>query len=259
MRDSSPPAFLFLDFDGVICNSLEECYRSSWLTGASIPITETPPPNPPFDAAYRKRFDACRPFIRSGEDYLVVHEWAARGEVPGDQAAFDRSLEAKGPAALSELKQRLYAVRDELLARHRNLWLGWNPLYPGMAQALALQAANPAVWVLSTKKAEFIVEILAHHGVRWPLERTLYTGPRRKLDLIQERVGAQPAMLIDDQVDHLAFDHPSCRCYLALWGYVSPGAPEKAAEHLTLGQALEVISSFPSPRPAASAESTHRL
>jgi len=250
MRLGASPTTLFLDFDGVICDSLEECFRSSWLTGEGVEVNANLPPDPPFDASYRSRFNACRPFIRSGEDYLVVHEWAAQGRVPADQAEFDESLNAKGPAVLAELKRRLYAVREALLERHHALWLSWNPLYAGMGEVLGAQAANPAVWILSTKKAEFIGEILSHHGVSWPAARTVYTGTQKKLDLIESLLGNQPSRLIDDQVDHLDFGHPSCHCDLALWGYVAPGASTKAGSALTLPQALEVIRSFPSPHRA---------
>jgi hypothetical protein len=243
MRVFSPESLIFLDFDGVLCDSLEECYRSSWLaaTGWTGPGL---PPDPPFDAAYRARFDACRPFIRSGEDYLVVHEWAARGRVPSSQAEFDASLDAKGRDVLDGLKTALYGVRDLLLERHRSLWLSWNRLYPGIAGALGSQAANPRVRILSTKKAEFIREIVKGQDVDWPLERTLYTGTRTKLDIIAEIAAGSPSVLIDDQIDHLDFAHPTCRCYLALWGYVSPGARERAKATLTLEQAVAAVSSL---------------
>jgi len=249
MRPNPPADVLYLDFDGVLCNSLEECYRSSWLASAGVEVGEQPPPDPPFDQAYRTRFDACRPFIRSGEDYLVVHEWAARGQVPRHQDEFDASLAAHGPGAMAVLKDRLYAVRDRLLARHLDLWLGWNPLYPGIAGALAAQGDNPDVWILSTKKAEFIARILAHHGVGWPAERILYTGPEKKLAIIDRRSPGRRSVLIDDQIDHLDFGRADCRCYLALWGYVAPGAAPKAGASLTLAQACALVSSFPR-RPA---------
>jgi hypothetical protein len=240
-----------MDFDGVLCDSLEECFRSSWMAATGLPVGPSVPPEPPFDAAYRARFDACRPFIRSGEDYLVVHEWAASGKVPGNQGEFDASLLAKGPGVLADFKARIYAVREQMLEHHRDLWLSWNPLYPGIDRVLAAQADNPGVWILSTKKAEFIGEILRYHGVPWPLDRTVYTGPRKKLDLIADLAGSETSWLIDDQIDHLDFDHPTCRCFLALWGYVSPGAGDRAPAALTLTQALERISSFPrNPRQA---------
>lgn len=248
MRSNPRSDILFLDFDGVLCDSLEECFRSSWLAGAGVSVGAGLPPEPPFDRPYRERFNACRPFIRSGEDYLVVHEWTARGAVPGSQAEFDASLAAHGPEAMGRKKDRLYAVRDQLLAYHRKLWLSWNPLYRGIAGALGSQVSNPDVWILSTKKAEFITEILAFHGVAWPPERTIYTGPRKKLDIIGASFPNRRAILIDDQVDHLDFGHPLCRCYLALWGYVAPGAQDRAGASLTLDQAVDRISSFPSVR-----------
>jgi len=240
MRLFPAGSLIFLDFDGVLCDSLEECYRSSWL--ASMGWKGGTPPEPPFDTAYRERFDSCRPYIRSGEDYLVVHEWCVQGRVPASQAEFDASLQAKGQAELDRLKSILYGVRDRLLENFRALWLSWNPLYPGIAGALRKQAGNPLVRVLSTKKAEFIREILLSQGVDWPLERTLYTGPRTKLDIIAEVAGTARSVLIDDQIDHLDFQHPTCQCYLALWGYVGPGAAARAKASLTLEQTVEAIS-----------------
>ena len=246
MQSLSQPTFLFLDFDGVICHSLEECYRSSWLASSEVVITEVLPPDPPFGKEYRSRFDACRPFIRSGEDYLVAHEWAARGLVPPDQASFDQSLKEKGTEVLMGLKARLYAVRDRLMALHRELWLSWNPLFEGFASVLIEQADNPEVFILSTKKAEFIAEILGHHQVIWPLERILYTGNRKKLDIIEEvSASTLTSILIDDQVEHLRFDDPNCQCFLALWGYVAREAVAKAPATLTLAEALDLTKNVP--------------
>ncbi len=247
MRFPPPAELLYLDFDGVLCDSLEECFRSSWLAASGVAVGPAVPPAPPSDPEYRSRFTACRPFIRSGEDYLMAHQWAARGAVPGSQSEFDASLAEAGPVQLADWKRRLYEVRDRMLEHHRTLWLSWNPLYDGMGAALKTQTANPAVWILSTKKAEFIVEILAHHGVSWPLERTIYTGSQKKLDIIGEQAKGRASELIDDQVDHLDFGHPSCRCFLALWGYVAPGASGPAGATLQLPEAAAKVSAFPLP------------
>lgn len=244
MRSFPPADTLYLDFDGVLCDSLEECYRSSWLALGNAAVGRVLPPEPPAEEGYRSRFRACRPFIRSGEDYLVVHEWAARGAVPHDQAEFDASLTAKGPEEMARLKERLYAVREKLLEHHRDRWLSWNPLYPGVADALRSQADNPAVWILSTKKAEFITQILQRQGVPWPAARTVYTGPRRKLDLIAELNPGGTAVLLDDQIDHLDFASPTVGCFLALWGYVPPGAADRAGASMDLAEAMAAVTSF---------------
>jgi len=251
MRSFPPADTLYLDFDGVLCDSLEECYRSSWLAREGIAVGKPLPPEPPADPEYRARFRACRPFVRSGEDYLVVHDWAARGAVPHDQAEFDASLTARGPEQMARLKDRLYAVREQLLEQHRGLWLSWNPLYAGIGEALRSQADNPAVWILSTKKAEFITEILRKQEVSWPADRTVYTGPRRKLDLIAELNRGKTAVLVDDQIDHLDFASATVSCYLALWGYVSPGAADRAGAAMDLAEAAAAVTSFRGRRPSA--------
>jgi phosphoglycolate phosphatase-like HAD superfamily hydrolase len=226
--------WLFLDFDGVLCDSLEECFQSSWLALNDMVITDEVPPRGPQDEAYRRRFLACRPYIRSGEDYLVLHQLVERSEVPTSQAEFDLQLAIVGRGALEGMKTRLYRVREDLLARHRSLWLSWNPLFPGIATLLGGLLRSSKVWILSTKKASFIAEILAFHKVDWPLGRIQYSGSRRKLDWIAELAPGQPALLVDDQVDHLDFEHPLCACRLALWGYVTPKSLENNPPAVTL-------------------------
>jgi hypothetical protein len=236
--------WLFLDFDGVICDSLEECFQSSYLADKAQDIGSTLPPAAPADAAYRAAFRACRPFVRSGEDYVVLHRLISAGKAPGSQEEFDAFLASIGGGSLGRIKKSLYAVRESLLELHRELWLGWNPLYPGMADALCDLAGNARVFILSTKKAEFIAEILAYHKVPWPAQRIIYSGKERKLDIVERVAGSQKSVLIDDQVEHLDFKHPSCACYAALWGYVTQGAITEKTPRLDLEEALGFLRNF---------------
>ena len=238
------PAWLFLDFDGVICDSLEECYQSSRLAEAAIKIDAASLPPDTRDEGYRERFRAARPFVRSGEDYVVLHRLLAEGKVPKSQAEFDRALAGLGAEDLANMKRRLYLVRDALLEYHRHLWLGWNPLYPGMAQALARLAGNGRVFIVSTKRASFIAEILSFNKIGWPVSRILYSGTERKLAIIEHVAGPESSMLIDDQVDHLEPGHPSCESRLALWGYVSPGNAMTGIPGMSLQDCLRLLGRF---------------
>ena len=238
------PGWLFLDFDGVICDSLEECYQSSRLTEAGVDISAASLPPDARDDGYRGRFRAARPFVRSGEDYVVLHRLLAQGRDPEGQAEFDQALAEVGARELSDIKRRLYLVRDALLEFHRRQWLGWNPLYPGMADALARAAADDHVFIVSTKKASFIAEILAFNHVAWPATRILYSGSERKMAIIEGVAGSDRSMLVDDQVDHLDFSHPSCESRLALWGYVTPGAPAATIQGMSLRDCLGLLERF---------------
>lgn len=238
------PSWLFLDFDGVLCDSLEECYQSSRLAEEGALISQAQLPADSRDDGYRGRFRSARPFVRSGEDYVVLHRLLERGRDPASQADFDQALAEVGTKELADIKRRLYLVRDALLEYHRRLWLGWNPLYPGMADALGRVVADDRVFIVSTKRASFIEEILAFNDVGWPASRILYSGSERKLAIVERVAGAERSMLVDDQVDHLDFSHQSCESRLALWGYVTPGATVAAVPGISLPDCLRLLERF---------------
>ena len=60
---------LFLDFDGVICDSEPECFESSSVAYRKLKSPE----NVSKSLEHRSLFRQLRPLIRSGEDYLVIH------------------------------------------------------------------------------------------------------------------------------------------------------------------------------------------
>ena len=212
---------LVLDFDGVICDSIDECFVSSWI--ASHRLDGTPLPAS-LGVELRARFAELRPFIRSGEDYVVIQKLLAANRLVATQAEFDAALAAEGPDGMRRLKEVFYQARGDLLASDRPYWLALNRVYPHVRRTLAGLASRPDVVVLSTKKSEFIVEILAANGIAIPVDRVLYTGSRAKADIIAGLLGpGERALLIDDQVDTLlACRDPRIDVGLALWGYIKP-------------------------------------
>ena len=220
---------LFLDFDGVICDSIDECFVSSWLAHHELRGLGRPASLP---VALRREFALLRPFIRSGEDYVVIQALLAEGRQVASQDEFDAALAAEGAEGRKRLQQVFYAARGGLLAADRAYWLSLNRVYPHVRTPLAGIAARDDVCVLSTKKSEFIVEILAANGLSVTIERVLFTGSRAKVDIIASMLGpGDRALLVDDQIDHLlACTDPRIDVRLALWGYVKPEWPRQHPE-----------------------------
>ena len=226
------PFRLFIDFDGVICDSAAECLFSSWvaydrLTGGDAGASAQRPPAaaPAVPAALRQRFMRLRPFIRSGEDYVLIQHLLAGGRMPPRQADFDDARRAAGRRALDRYADALNRVRRELMARQRNHWLRLNPLYPGMAEIL--QAADwDAACILSTKRPPYIKAILEFHEVRVPTRAILHAAAVSKLEMVAAALDqrqAERAALVDDQLDHLTGnDDARIEVYLADWGYAQP-------------------------------------
>ncbi len=210
----------FLDFDGVLCDSLPECYAVSraayWTLHLGLP-------EPPRSRAEEAEFARMRPHIRRGADYLLLHLALREGLALDSQADFD-ALAARHADLDARFHELFYRVRGDLLKNDPDRWFALNPLYPGVAEALARRSSNQDIIILSTKEASFILEILARHGIDWDAERVVCSGKESKLGFIDRSMaarGADGAVFVDDQVDHFKgrADRP-VRLLLADWGYV---------------------------------------
>ncbi|MFQ3619399.1 MAG: hypothetical protein SNJ78_00500 [Spirochaetales bacterium] len=215
---------LFLDFDGVICNSVLECLYSATIayfvkyqksTIQSLPLS------------FKERFLSIRPYIRTGEDYVVLADLAYKEIGVKSQEEFDKQLNSHSKEELKVFRELFYQTRRELLEKDFSFWMELNPLYEGLKDTLQNVSDSQKVYILSTKAADLIERILHFHGVDWPKERILYSNQFSKKEIIQsllvKGMGAQ-AILVDDQLDHLlsAKEENKVIPYLATWGYIKP-------------------------------------
>lgn len=212
---------LFLDFDGVLCDSINECYVSSWL--AFYRNGEQPKA---ISLAERRLFDSYRPFIRRGADYLLLQHCVRNGITLASQKDFDDQIARMGEGRMADYDGLFYEVRRELLDKNRPYWLALNPPFSAVLPPLRLVASNPLVHIISTKRADYIFEIVRSWGLAWPLERIYCSGTEDKEDYLRTCLDGQEmeeGILVDDQIDHLTrIKDRRIRSYLASWGYVKP-------------------------------------
>ena len=247
---------LYLDFDGVVCDSERECFVSSWLThqrlagGAEQSI----------GLRTRRRFRQMRPLIRSGEDYVVIQHILAREESepgyagPATQPAFDAYRERLGSACVGRYKSAMAATRNGLLERDRGHWLALNRLYPHMQRLLADRDLT-GIRILSTKAAPLVRAILRAQRIAIPADAVFHAASNpdgadaRKLDMIAEHLDDSPgtrALFVEDQLDHLLGNaDPRITTCLADWGYV---LPEWFADHdLLRAERVRVVAAADMP------------
>jgi phosphoglycolate phosphatase-like HAD superfamily hydrolase len=212
---------LVLDFDGVICDSIEECFASSWTAYHVLYRKDTARQVP---AGAREEFARLRPFIRTGEDFPLIQEMLANGETVADQAGFDAAARRNGTEKMQMFRAFYYQARTALLEKHRDQWLSMNRIYPHMARALNLLLPSAPFFILSTKKTAFITEVLDAAGISVPPRRILFTEHEPKLvtvERLRAEGGFAEAYLVEDQIDSIRFNtNPLINVRLAAWGYV---------------------------------------
>ncbi|MBU0934375.1 MAG: HAD family hydrolase [Spirochaetes bacterium] len=242
MAPSDKLPLVFLDFDGVVCDSLPECYAVSRTAFYRLHLGLAEPAESEYD---QRHFRRLRPYIRRGGDYMFIQLALSRGLDLRSQADFDALI--AGQRELDDYFHTLfYQARTELLQTDPERWYRLNPLYPGMARLLARYSGNDRLLILSTKELAFIEKILAFNGIAWPAENSFCSGKEQKLayiDRIMDKRAAARALFIDDQVDHFKGESThELRCLLAEWGYVLPDWRKDCSfESVSLNQLADVL------------------
>ncbi|OHD17667.1 MAG: hypothetical protein A2Y38_14795 [Spirochaetes bacterium GWB1_59_5] len=222
MIEKEDRRLIFLDFDGVICDSLPECYAVSRAAFYGLYL-KVAAPEPGADD--ERTFRQLRPYIRRGGDYMFLQLCLQRRLIVGSQKEFDALVSEN--RSLDDLFHDLfYRARRELFSTDPERWYALNPLYPGMKALLDKHGRDDDTLILSTKEADFISKILSFHGIAWSGSRIYCSGKERKLDYIDrvmDGLGATKAVFVDDQIDHFTGSSAhSARCLLADWGYILP-------------------------------------
>ena len=221
----SNTSFLFLDFDGVLCDSVAECYASSWIgyyehrggRPDAVPIAE------------KEQFYRIRPYIRDAEDYLVLHYAVEHGIALEKQEDFDSLASGFGEETLQQFHRQFFVGRNELYEQYREYWLSLHPVFPAIRPFLERFAGSDRVHILSTKASNYVSIILDSYNLDWPADKIHYSKGREKLSLLSsfldsteaESGGGASAYFIEDQIDNVVRNtDPRITPRLASWGYL---------------------------------------
>lgn len=221
--------FLALDFDGVIADSINECLVVGH--NAFVEHLKSGHKIKNLNELHKKEIDEfkrLRNFIRSGEDYVFIQLALHDHEKIEHQVDFDRFSE-QNKHLTRKFFDLFYMERDSFSTQQSQLWVELNPLYPGIRELLSFYEPKENLFIITTKKIEFVHKILLANGI--PLKAThCYHahGQKTKLEIILDLLNKYNNSpdhfhFVDDQVDTLIkVKQAGIRCHLARWGYNNP-------------------------------------
>lgn len=228
MNRERPTALLCLDFDGVICNSMNECmlvtynaYSESHLTT----VADLPP-------AYRDTFQRHRYLVRDpGEYYLLVDRVPQGGAL--NQAWFKQALEREA-AACTRFREKFFAARQVLRQQNMSAWLELHPCYRELVDFVK-QASVP-IDIITTKDEESVGLLLDEYGISDRVSRIfgqqalrVYGGKAQAIRHTCNERGVAPASTayLDDHLQHLLDVRVTgVNLWYATWGYTDPSVSQ---------------------------------
>ena len=245
---------LALDFDGVIWDSVGECFvmaRRVFTEMYGLPCSD-------LEAAFRRG----RWLVRTGGDFLLVLQ-LAMADPDGDLTQFSKvqfeKLQHEKAAETEAFSREFYALREKTRDEHWNEWVSFQQPYPLLLQQVDdLRRVFDQIVVCTTKDTKSAQMLLASAGLELPIygkELALHKGDQ--INALCKQQGVEPSQIffIDDLVENLDQVRPSgAACGLAAWGYNTASERQRAVaegypvlEVFSLAQDLKNILDSPAP------------
>ncbi len=234
---------LFLDFDGVLCDSAGETGRCAWLAGSIVWENWRGEDVPKI---YLNKFKKLRPLIETGYQSIALMKLISENYTETfikqqfhfmmEQVFTSISLNKK---ALINLFEK---IRYDWMKVNPENWLSWHKLYSCSKDIIkAGKDYYKEVYIVSTKHKKFIEKILNFFEIDFEPGNILgIESGKNKIEIVENilaqiKKSPKDSILIDDYIDTLysfaAHDSlKEMKLYLASWGYIFPETIEKVKE-----------------------------
>ncbi|MFM2429854.1 MAG: hypothetical protein RLZZ511_1067 [Cyanobacteriota bacterium] len=220
------PELLALDFDGVICNGLQEYFQTAWAAHCQLwsPDTVEPP------AGLAEAFYRLRPVVETGWEMPVVIHALRSGfseqAILADWHNIAIEMLQQHHSTPQQVGGLVDHLRDVAIQTHLPDWLGTHSFYPGVLDRLK----SIDNWlIISTKEGRFIHQLLADAGIELPPERIFGKEQKRpKYEILRELKRRYKSIwFIEDRFRTLETvqkqsDLQDIQLFLADWGYNLP-------------------------------------
>ena len=249
---------LALDFDGVIWDSVGECFvmaRRAYQNLYGLPCSD-------LEAAFRRG----RWLVRTGGDFLLILQ-LAMADPERDLTTFPRAefarLQAEKASECLEFEREFYGLRQRCRDQEWKEWVSYQQPYPHFLNQLReVQDLFTETVICTTKDAQSARLLLASAGLDWHIwgkELGVDKGEQIR-DLCRQRnCAASDVFFVDDLVENLEQVAPTgARCALAAWGYNTPAERERARKEglpvLEVYSFARDVRELLQPRPAPAGE-----
>lgn len=235
---------IVFDFDGVIVDSLEECYLVAVKTynslGGNIKLSKKS------KLLYKK----YRPYLRITEDHIPALKMIERGVFRKD---FMKKFRKRFKEEV-EFVKRFYEIRKELQKENIRKWIRYHKPFPNVIDIIKRNERDWNIFISSTKDKESIFKILRALGIKIPIRKIFSREfSNNKVDHIKaiskiEKISEDKILFIDDVLENLEMVKKKTKAKVALasWGYTTKEhikfAKKSGIEILSLNNLEEKLS-----------------
>ena len=226
------------DFDGVVCDSTDECMVTSWNAWEEWEARDNFRNDlSKFTANNKLNFRKVRPRVRGAGEYYILRRAFSENINIENQASYDE-LEKQWQEYIAPFKAVFFEARERL--RHENLddCIDLHPVYDEVIAVMKALNEQGRLYMATLKDAESVRLILGKQGLVIPTEKLIdqsqIKSKLQALDQFNEHIGCskKDMIFIDDNVTHLvAPKQEGYPVLMSTWGGVLPEYISMANHH----------------------------
>jgi len=216
---------IVFDFDGVVCDSSDECMVSAWNAWERWGSRENFCDNlERFSLKEKVFFYSVRPRVKGAGEYYILCRAFFEGIDIKDQKTYD-SLVEDWKEFIEPFKIIFYDVREQLRVKNIHNWIKLHHVYEEVINTMHFFNDKNLLYIATLKDRESVQIILNNHGLKISQERLLDQSQIKSkleaLDRIKENTGylRNNIVFIDDNITHLL--EPAAtgyKVFLTSWG-----------------------------------------
>jgi phosphoglycolate phosphatase-like HAD superfamily hydrolase len=218
---------IVFDFDGVVCDSTDECMVTSWNAWEKwnerdnfrLDLTK-------FSKADKSEFSQVRPRVRGAGEYYILHRAFSEGLEIKCQEVYDQ-LEKKWKDKIISFKKLFFEAREILREIDLEAWVNLHPVFDGVIEVMKILNAQNRLYIATLKDARSVKLILSKQDLIIAdenlLDQSQIKTKLQALDIFRTRVGCNQdeIVFIDDNVTHLLEpNRAGYTTYLTVWGNI---------------------------------------
>ncbi len=222
---------LCLDFDGVICDSLDETLLTTYNAYQAY---KNPAGEPPMATRLEEVpremaefFRAYRYLVRPAGEYWLLMDALSSNYHQLDQEEFQKRTVIHSET-IAAFEPVFFHTRRRFQEGFREQWLGLHHLFPQFSTAWEGLNNHFRVYIVTTKNFAAVVPLLAHFNIEVPRERIFSKekSPKKNHAVNEiaglEGVTPKDIFFVDDHPLHLKdVETTGASIFWASWGYYS--------------------------------------
>ncbi len=232
-----------LDFDGVICNSVNEMAVVSFNAAQKLFPPSVPAIKPHH---YINEFSCLRPVITFGFESvllcLCIINNTPKNDILTNFTWLADNLMKKMNVKKASLLKIFAEERDYFIKKNLDQWLNLHTYYPGILHTLdKIQNLDYPLFIITTKEKRFIHRLLKSQNIDISAMQIFGLGDGSKVDVLRQLTYRKefqhiPFYFIEDRLQTLVDvakyrDFDSISLFLADWGYNTKNEQKATQDH----------------------------